>query len=180
MNQTLKNVEEFHLTFGAPVLEKPMIPDMARIKLRLTLILEELAELAQASGAESVFMDLLNQKLEKYLPQPEQQDPVEVVDALCDLQVVLNGTILEFGLQNNFDEAFEEVHRSNMSKSCETEEEGSLSTEKYKIEGIPVQLEMINGRHVIYRKSDHKILKGVNFTPPDLEKYFNQDGKRNA
>jgi predicted HAD superfamily Cof-like phosphohydrolase len=41
---------------------------------------------------------------------------VEIADALCDLQYVLSGAILEFGFGGKFKSLFEEVHRSNMSK----------------------------------------------------------------
>ena len=171
MNKTLQNVTEFHETFGVPIGAKPMVPSIARIKLRLSLILEELTELAQASGAEKEFMDMLNDKLQRYQPSKPTSDPVEVIDALCDLQVVLNGSIIEYGFQKVFDEAFSEVHQSNMSKACPTEVEGRDSIQKYTEEGLEVILEPVNGKFVLYRKSDHKVMKNVNWTPPSLEKY---------
>ena len=171
MNQTLKDVSEFHRTFGVPVGQKPNVPPMDRIKLRLTLILEELHELAQASGAESEFIDMLDQKVKGYNPVDIEPDPVEVIDALCDLQVVLNGSIIEYGFQHGFDEAFSEVHQSNMSKACGTEEEGRKSIEKYKEEGVPVIMEPVNGKYILYRSNDHKVMKNINWRPPSLTKY---------
>ena len=41
---------------------------------------------------------------------------LEVLDALCDMQYILIGTVLELGLQEVFEDAFAEVHRSNMTK----------------------------------------------------------------
>ena len=46
----------------------------------------------------------------------EDQDIVEIADALCDLQYVLSGAVLEFGLGEKFVDLFNEVQRSNMSK----------------------------------------------------------------
>ena len=118
MNKTLESVNEFHKTFGAPVLESPQIPDENRVRLRLALILEELSELAAASGAAKVFNEMLKSKVAEFEEKPELKDTAEALDALCDLQVVLNGSTLEYGLQKQFDNAFDEVHRSNMSKAC--------------------------------------------------------------
>lgn len=173
MNQTLKDVAEFHQTFGVPSSEKPTVPSMDRIKLRLTLILEELHELAQASAAETEFIDMLDQKVKEFQPGNSIPDPVEVIDALCDLQVVLNGSIIEYGFHDVFDDAFEEVHQSNMSKACQTEEEGRASIQKYKEEGVSVIMEPVNGKFILYRSQDHKVMKNVNWTPPSLEKYIN-------
>jgi len=174
MNNSLQQVEEFHKTFGVPVLESPEIPDKKRILLRLILIFEELYELAQASGAEKDFVSLIREKAEQYIDNGESPDAVEAIDALCDLQVVLNGTILEYGFQNGFDQAFSEVHKSNMSKSCQTEEEGKLTMQKYSQEGIEVNLKEFNGRYLIYRASDNKVLKSINFIPPRLQQFVNQ------
>src|SRR6187431_628704 len=104
MNQpdALNLVAEFHRTFKHPILKEPAIPSEDRCKLRVALIAEELKELEVAI-------------LEK--------DIVEVADALCDIQYVLSGAILEFGLGEKFKTLFEEVQRSNMSKACQSEEE---------------------------------------------------------
>lgn len=71
-----------------------MIPNRTRCALAVDLIREELNELAAAI---------------------DQNDIVEVADALADLQYVLSGDVHEFGLGSRFGSLFEEVHRSNMS-----------------------------------------------------------------
>lgn len=98
---SLNQVAEFHRTFNAPILENPQIPSAERCNLRIALLQEELNELKQAI---------------------EDQDIVEIADALCDLQYVLSGAVLEFGLGEKFVDLFNEVQRSNMSKACDTEE----------------------------------------------------------
>jgi len=70
----------------------------------------------------------------------EGEDLVEYTDACCDLVYVLVGSLVSFGI--DFDACFAEVHRSNMSKLDE------------------------NGKPIV--REDGKILKGPNFTPPDL------------
>lgn len=68
----------------------------------------------------------------------------EILDAVCDSIYTLIGLSNMFGF--NLDAAFYEVHRSNMSKLGP--------------DGKPI------------KRADGKILKGPNFTPPDLEPYI--------
>ena len=95
---SLNQVAEFHSLFKHPILTTPTIPSEERCKLRVELLAEELKELQQAI---------------------DDKDIVEIADALCDLQYVLSGAILEFGLGEKFKDLFDEVHRSNMSKVWE-------------------------------------------------------------
>src|SRR3954451_8936389 len=107
----LNNVAEFHKTFNHPILPNPTIPSEQRCKLRVSLIAEELKELEEAI---------------------QNKDIVEVADALCDIQYVLAGAVLEFGLGEKFKALFEEVQRSNMSKACTSEEEAKHTVEHYR------------------------------------------------
>ena len=72
---------------------------------------------------------------------------VDVADALSDLLYVVYGAGHSFGI--DLDRCFAEVHRSNMSKLGE--------------DGKP-----------IYRE-DGKVLKGPNFSEPDLERVMYED-----
>lgn len=70
--------------------------------------------------------------------------------------------------------AFDEVHASNMSKSCKTYEEAEQSIkEKYSAEDSPETyiFKVSDTCYVIRRKSDDKVLKGINFFEPDLTKF---------
>ena len=88
--------------------------------------------------------ELMKEENEEYLEAAKKGDLLEVADALGDMLYILCGTIVEHGLQHKIDAVFEEIQRSNMSKLGEN--------------GNPV-----------YRK-DGKVLKGSNYSPPDLEK----------
>ena len=109
----LNQVADFHKTFQHPILPTPQIPSEDRCKLRVSLIAEELDELQDAI---------------------KDKDIVEIADALCDIQYVLSGAILEFGLGEKFKALFDEVQRSNMSKACDTEEEAIKTVEYYQNE----------------------------------------------
>jgi predicted HAD superfamily Cof-like phosphohydrolase len=150
----LNLVAEFHNTFKHPILSEPAIPDENRCKLRVALIAEELKEMEVAI-------------LEK--------DIVGVADALCDIQYVLSGAILEFGLADKFKALFEEVQRSNMSKACVSEEEAKLTVAHYlKKDGTQCYYKQEGGKWLVYRTADNKTIKSVNYSPANLEGILNK------
>ena len=154
MNKSLEQVKEFHALFNAPVLDLPQIPAKERCDLRISLISEELDELKEAI---------------------KNNDLVETLDALCDIMYVLNGTILEFGFQNIFDTAFNEVQRSNISKGCNSELEAQETIEHYKLkDGTRCYYKENNGKWLVYRKSDDKVLKSINYIRADLKAIINE------
>lgn len=59
---------------------------------------------------------LMREENEEYLEACENDDLIEVADALGDQLYILCGTILKHGLQYKIEEVFEEIQRSNMSK----------------------------------------------------------------
>ncbi|MBD1434733.1 nucleoside triphosphate pyrophosphohydrolase family protein [Sphingobacterium sp. DN00404] len=146
--KTLTSVAEFHKTFQHPILEEPTIPSEIRCNLRVSLIAEELKELQEAI---------------------EDKDIVEIADALCDIQYVLSGAVLEFGLKDKFNALFEEVQRSNMSKACKTEEEAKATQAHYSTKGVNSYYKEIDGMFLVYREGDNKTLKSVNYSPANLK-----------
>lgn len=145
----LNQVADFHKTFQHPILPDPQIPSEDRCKLRVSLIAEELDELKEAI---------------------ENDDLVEVADALCDIQYVLSGAVLEFGLGEKFKTLFEEVQRSNMSKACESEEEAQQTVDHYKKEkDTDAYYKERDGKWLVFRKGDNKTLKSINYSPADLK-----------
>ena len=119
-SDTLSIVREWHEAFDVPVENVPTIPEQ-RAQMRLDILEEEVAELRAAV---------------------EAGDLVEALDALCDIQYVLDGTFLEFGLHQLKQDAMAEVHSSNMSKLG------------------------ADGRPVL--RDDGKVLKGPGLRQPDL------------
>ena len=149
----IKLVEEFHNTFGAPVLETPQIPSNDRCELRLSLLQEELNELKDAI---------------------KNNDIVEISDALADLQYVLSGAILEFGLGGKFNELFLEVQRSNMSKACSSQQEAIQTLLHYKEkDGTEGYYKEVDGKWLVYRNGDNKVLKSINYSPANLSDIIN-------
>jgi predicted HAD superfamily Cof-like phosphohydrolase len=114
-------VREFHVRFGQPVNDEPTLDDGETNRLRIALLSEELTEFAVALA---------------------DRDPVAVLDALTDLQYVLDGAYLSLGFHRYKDAALNLVHRSNMSKLG--------------ADGKPVL------------RDDGKVTKGPSYEPPDL------------
>ena len=112
----------FMKTFGQEVKSKPSISTDKINKLRIDLIKEELDELKEAM---------------------DNNDLLEVADALTDILYVTYGAGHAFGI--NLDKCFDEVQNSNMSKLSEN--------------GEP-----------IYNESG-KVMKGPNYFKPDLTKF---------
>lgn len=146
--KSLTSVALFHQTFKHPVLPSPQIPSETRCNLRVALLAEELKELEEAI---------------------KDKDLVEIADALCDLQYVLSGAILEFGLGEKFKALFDEVQRSNMSKACLTEAEAQATVAHYKLKGTACFYEKEGDLFLVFREGDRKTLKSVNYSPADLK-----------
>lgn len=87
-------------------------------------------------------ISLIEEELRELKEGLEKNDVVATADALTDLLYVVYGAGVSFGI--DLDACFIEVHRSNLSKLDD------------------------NGKP-IYRE-DGKVLKGPNYSPPDLKK----------
>lgn len=121
-------------------IEDPPSPtlDGVPLKLRCDLILEEAIEFCSAAGCEATARPGAGPVA---FPSVDHvPDLVACVDAICDLLYVVHGAALALGV--DIDPLMAEVHRSNLSKLGE------------------------NGRPI--RRGDGKILKGPNYSPPNL------------
>ena len=152
MNNYIEKVADFHKIFGAPILDTPKIPSEDRATLRVSLLQEEINELKEAIA---------------------NNDLVEVLDAFLDIQYVLSGAILEFGMQDVFNDGFAEVHRSNMSKACTSEIQALETLEHYKEKDRTEGYYKHDGdKWLVYRKSDNKVLKNKFYSGANLEQFL--------
>ena len=122
MQKQLNSVKEFHTAFKIGHSETPKA-DLGEDKNRLRF-------------------NLMKEENEEYLEAVQNNDLIEIADALGDMLYILCGTIIEHGLQHKIEEVFDEIQRSNMSKLGE--------------DGRP-----------IYRE-DGKVMKGPNYFKPDF------------
>ena len=169
---TLNLHEEFQTIVGQPILNKGKIIPEDRRKLRLNLAFEELTELAEAFGCLKYFKSLCNQLI--HTPYNESKDvynETEVLDALVDIEVINNGTILETGFKDVFYDAYKQTHDNNISKSHETLEELQESHLYHESKGLTgLSYKEINGRFILYN-SNKKVIKPKNYVPNDLSNF---------
>lgn len=162
-DQTSDDHHPFYLTLrmhhamGFPVASYPQVPSVSDRERRLRLILEEFLELTEAMGFRLVQCNSGIFKPEHV--EGSRYDLVETLDALADLDVVINGTAVEFGLPML--SANREVYLSNMSKL------------------LPDGKAAINGVTPGYREGEPhyradapigKGLKGPNYIPPNIHR----------
>lgn len=81
---------------------------------------------------------------------------------------------LGHSLNFNMDQMFREVHRSNMSKVCQTLEDAEVSVEFYNTEGrYKSPAIRVKGKYyVVYDSATTKILKNHKWNMPDLKQFF--------
>jgi predicted HAD superfamily Cof-like phosphohydrolase len=109
----------FHQVMGLPAPDYPITPPVSMRERRLRLILEEFLELVEANGFQIIFDDGLGEPLsgiDMKLQHVEgsRYDVVETADALADLNVVVAGTAVEYGIPMHVVDY--EVYCSNLSK----------------------------------------------------------------
>ncbi len=127
MKKQLDSVKQFHDTYKIGYSNNP-IADLGPEKNKLRF-------------------KLMSEENEEYLDASNNNDIIEVADALGDMLYILCGTIIEHGMHDIIEPVFDEIQKSNMSKLGE--------------DGNP-----------IFRE-DGKVMKGPNYFKPDFKKFFN-------
>jgi hypothetical protein len=152
----VSEVEEFNNTMGKSW-QNRTIPtiDKADAEFVINFIQEELDELKQAV---------------------EDKNIVEIFDALLDITYVgLGNGALVFGLKDKMLDGYAEVQASNMSKICQTLEEAEETVKlRSEQQGEPCHYTPIGDKFVVYRTSDNKVMKSINYFKPDLTKFFTE------
>ena len=122
MTNELSKVKEFMAACGQDVNVVPTIPDEGTRQMRHSILIEEVNELQSATTH------------------------IDALDAITDILYVLLGTAHAYGLGDKLQAAFNEVHRSNMTKV------------------------MPEGK--VMKREDGKIIKPDAYEPPNLQKYM--------
>ena len=154
-------VEIFNSTFGKPNNYEPTVPaDTKLTNFVVDFIKEETEELAEAI---------------------ENGDIVEVLDAICDLlYVAVGNAAMVFGVKDKLMDAYAEVQASNMSKSCATKEEAEGTIAVRSEQHGPCHTKQVGDRWVVYRTSDDKVMKSINYFAPNLKQFFTEEEIKKA
>ncbi len=117
MKTVRDQVIEFHKAVGQPILETPQIPSAERVRLRARLIAEEFFETLSAMFTrDALRLNTLHENVQELIDTATiRVDLPELADGLADLDYVVEGTRLEFGI--NGEPIAAEVHASNLFKT---------------------------------------------------------------
>jgi hypothetical protein len=120
-------------------------------------------------------VNFIQEELDELKKAVENNDIVEVLDAILDITYVClgNGSLV-FGLKDKILDAYNEVQSSNLSKICKTEDEAIMTVEKRSTVDEPCHYELIDGNYVVYRSSDLKVQKSINYKRPNLKQFFTE------
>ena len=121
-------------------------------------------------------INFIQEELDELKVAVKEKNIIEIFDALLDITYVgLGNGALVFGLKDKMLDGYAEVQASNMSKICNTvaeaEETVKLRSEQ---QGEPCHYEESNGKYVVYRTSDNKVMKSINYFRPDLSQFFTE------
>ncbi|WP_133408089.1 nucleoside triphosphate pyrophosphohydrolase family protein [Parashewanella tropica] len=175
--QLYRDISQFRSTFDLPI-EAPSTLNEQTDTLHSSLIIEELTELAQADSL------------------------VEQADAIVDSVYVLMGRLVHLGIKHpsdkleisyfidvllavaanleiDFIRCWNEVHSSNMSKVCQSEEEYQATVAFYSEQGITLTATH-QGHYIIAKCAEDtlidgkmirqgKVLKNVNYRAANLQ-----------
>ncbi|KFZ37799.1 SAM-dependent methyltransferase [Shewanella mangrovi] len=180
--QLYRDIREFRHTFDLAVADATSL-DEQQDSLHTSLITEELTELAEA------------------------QDLVEQADAIVDSVYVLMGRLVHLGIETSADDktgisymidillqvahargidfitCWNEVHSSNMSKVCRSEQELNDTIAHYATQGIKIE-GVTKGDYLIAKCAEDcqlqgklvrrgKVLKSVYYRPANLAAFVN-------
>jgi hypothetical protein len=122
-------------------------------------------------------INFIQEELDELKQSVEDNNIVEIFDALLDITYVgLGNGALVFGLKDRMLKGYAEVQASNMSKICKTEEEAQETVKlRSEQQGEPCHFEKTDGGYVVYRSSDMKVMKSINYFRPDLSQFFTED-----
>lgn len=123
-------------------------------------------------------IDFIQEELDELKEAVEKKDIVEIFDALLDITYVgLGNGALVFGLKDRIVAGYAEVQGSNMSKICNSLEEAEETVKvRSKEQGEPCHyLSDAKGKYVVYRSSDNKVMKSINYYRPNLKQFFSQE-----
>jgi len=121
-------------------------------------------------------LDLIKEEVEELKDAIHKKDFKETIDALSDILYVVYGAFTCFGI--NGDEAFDLVHKSNMSKLCKNKKEAIATVEYYKndlrYDSPTYRLSPDGKYYVVYNESTSKILKSINYNPVSFDSLINK------
>jgi predicted HAD superfamily Cof-like phosphohydrolase len=134
-NSMQEAIEEFMKRADQAVASYPQLPTEAVRTLRIRIMVEELLgaispeDLQAANENPNIYVELLvKNKSDELIASMLKGDLVGIADGIADVLYVVIGTAVAYGI--DIQEVFDEVHRSNLSKTVWSEELQRYTIEK--------------------------------------------------
>jgi predicted HAD superfamily Cof-like phosphohydrolase len=153
----IQKIKLWREIFDLPNRKTPQVTTEKEAVLAYNLIKEELLELNTAIYPDS------DPESDWFFYKPNL---AEIADAIGDLYFVVTQAAMIHGLDPEM--LIDRVYKSNMSKLCHTEQEAVDSVKAYTEKEISTYYTQLpDGKFIIKRTVDNKVLKGINFFEPD-------------
>ena len=122
-------------------------------------------------------INFIQEELDELKEAVNDGDIVGVLDAILDITYVgLGNGSLVFGLKDKIEMGYAEVQASNLSKICKTAEEADETViVRSEQQGEPCHWVKMDDGFVVYRSSDMKVMKSINYFAPDLKQFFTNE-----
>lgn len=157
----ISEVEEFNIAMGKPEANN-YIPTLSTQK------------------SQDFIYNFITEELNEYLDACINNDLIGIADALGDIIYVLCNGILVHGLGDRFENIYNEIQNSNMSKLCETEEIAQQTIKFHEPKQGECYYGKVKDHWVVYRKSDKKVMKSINHKSPNLKQFFTKQELQNV
>jgi predicted HAD superfamily Cof-like phosphohydrolase len=151
VNRREERLIEFHRVYGQPIITTPQVPPEDRVKLRLKMLIEEAYECIESCyGKDDLpYLHHMKRSVQLFIDNRETSVNLpELADGLGDLDVIVEGTRLEFGIEG--EPIAEAIHAANMAK--------------------------VGPHGEVVKRADGKILKPEGWKPPDIEGKLKEQG----
>ena len=189
MYRQKSNLQEIHewLSVAKTLPTEPQMPSPDVQKLVLSIVLEELSELAEAGGIDVLeqFTELLEKKIYSLLLQisfAKKQKTItdsselreglsHYLDALVDLEWVSHNGTCFAGLTKEYSNHFEKVTKANWSKFDTVAKDAFITKQTYLDKGIDTHFEekqLGDTTYYVTYRADKKIMKSYKFKEPQL------------
>ena len=171
----IADVRQFLVSSGKRYPVKPGYILKDTLELCLSLMLEELFEIASQTGPTvfNRFKDAVSKFQTEYQDIEGQYDTAEILDGLVDLEYVQKNAVILWGYAGIYAEAWQMVHSANMSKFKMTEEQADKTIEQL---GVIQPARSFRKERGVYGwtvlRDDDKIMKPIPFKAPDLNTLF--------
>ena len=149
MNKQIEQVKEFHKVFEHPIGNTPKSLSVKR-------------------GLER--HDYLKEELQEFKDAVESQDLVEQADACIDIIYFALGTLVELGLADKYEDLFDNIQASNMSKVSLLMESAMRTAKSY---GKPCYITPLDNYWKVSDENTNKIVKSETYFKPNLKEIIN-------